>query len=363
MNFHSLKIHQIVSETTDSKTFYFNIPSNLKEEFNHLPGQYLTIKSVVGDKEIRRAYSICTKPGEEKIGCTVKKVAGGKMSCYLNDTIKEGEALEVMTPEGHFVVKTDHMNAKDHYFIAAGSGITPVMSMLKTILEEEPKSTCYLLYGNRDEGNIIFKEQLDTMAIKYADQLHVEYLLSQPKVKKTGGIGGLFGKKTSDWKGKKGRIDSSSCREFLRDYVAKNKDSQYYICGPGDMILNIDAFLMGEGINKKSIHKEYFTAAGSGEKATGSQEVGKVNVTLKGKNFDIVVPKDKTILDVLVDLKMDPPYSCTSGACSTCIAKVTEGEVVMDQCFALEDDEIEAGFVLTCQSHPKTTNVILTYDI
>ncbi|MBK9733718.1 MAG: 2Fe-2S iron-sulfur cluster binding domain-containing protein [Saprospiraceae bacterium] len=364
MNFHSLKIQKIVSETLDAKTIYFELPDDIVQEFMHHPGQYLTVRTNLNGNECRRAYSISTIPGGSTIGVTIKKVDKGLMSGFLHDKASEGDFLDVMTPEGHFIIKPNHLSARDYYFYAAGSGITPIMSMLQTILEEEPKSTCYLLYGSRDETNIIFKGKLDKMIQKYEDQLHVDYVLSQPLSKKTGGIGGLFAKKSVDWQGYKGRIDEKMCENFIKEHPPKNDDVQYFICGPGDFIQKIESFLLKKHVDKKLIHKEYFTPLTSkDQKEIQSASSGLVSVTLKGENFTINVPKDKTILDVLVAAKKDPPYSCTSGACSTCMAKVTEGTVAMDSCYALDDDEIAGGFILTCQSHPTTANVSITYDI
>lgn len=363
MSFYSLKISKIVSETTDAKTFYFEIPADLKSIFQYKPGQFLTIKANISGSEVRRAYSLCTSPDADLPGVTVKKVVKGKLSVYLNDVIREGDFVDVMPPEGHFTLQTDHLLLREHYFIAAGSGITPVMSMISGVLEHEPKSKCFLLYGNRNEENIIFKKGLDEISFKYEDQLYVTHVLSQPIVKKTGGIGGLFAKKEVDWKGLKGRINADHIKNFISENKSQQQERHYYICGPGDMIDMAEKTLLGLDIDKKHIHKEYFTTSLPKDHAEHGINEAIVSVTLKGATYDIVVPKGKTILDVLVDMKKDPPYSCTSGACSTCMAKVTQGEVNMDSCYALEDDEVAAGYILTCQSHPKSQSVAITYDV
>ncbi|MBL0100182.1 MAG: 2Fe-2S iron-sulfur cluster binding domain-containing protein [Saprospiraceae bacterium] len=363
MQFHSLKISKIVSETTDAKTIYFEIPDQVQSEYLYQAGQYLTIKCSINGTEIRRAYSISTPPHSKTIGVTVKKVPHGKMSVYLTEHIKEGDCLDVMTPEGHFKVVPDHLKSRDHYFIAAGSGITPVMSMIQHIVEEEPRSRCYLLYGSRNENSIIFNDQLEFLQKKYEDQIFVDHILSQPLERKTGGLSGVFGKKVIDWKGMKGRITTKTCKEFFLKHEPVNAEKHYYLCGPGDFIQKIESFLLEQHVDKKTIHKEFFLSASDAVTSDAGVSQANVQVRLKGETYDIVVPKGKTILDILVKEKKDPPYSCTSGAGSTCMAKVTEGEVTMDSCYALDDDEIAAGYILTCQSHPITQRVVLTYDM
>jgi ring-1,2-phenylacetyl-CoA epoxidase subunit PaaE len=363
MSFYNLTISSIIEETADAKTLVFTIPSDLTTIFAAFkPGQYLTIKADINGEEVRRSYSICTLPGQSTIGVTVKKLNGGKMSTHLNDKIKIGDVLDVMSPEGKFVVKPQHDISRDHYFFAAGSGITPVMSMISTLLEEEPRSTCYLLYGNRDEQSIIFKEALDNLVIKYQDQCYVNYVLSQPAKRKSEGLLGLLGSKKSDWKGDKGRIDGAKCMQFMYDNPGRHDDRHYYICGPGDFINTVEAYLSTQDIDKKKIHKEYFST--TEEVSLNTMSIGSgVMVRLKGEDIVVEVPKDKTILEALVNLKKDPPYSCTSGACSTCIAKVISGTVVMDSCYALDDDEVAAGYILTCQAHPSSNGVSITYDL
>ena len=363
-DFHKIKVADVIAETQSCVSILFDIPENLKTEFDFTAGQYLTIKADINGEDVRRAYSICTAQNEDLLGVSVKTVLDGKMSTYLNNQIKKGDSLEIMRPEGRFTLITLQDVQRDHYFFAAGSGITPVISMIKSMLEQEPKSTAYLLYGNKNEENIIFKDAIESLIEKYEGQIVVEMTLSQPKTEKGTGILGILGKKRSSWPGLKGRIDSAKVARFVQENPPKSEHVEYYLCGPGEMIETVKTTLLGNGADKSNIHQEYFTS-GDASKSDVAQatEGATLSAKLGGKIFDLAIPQNKTILDTMLDAGHEAPYSCTSGACSTCMAKLTKGTVEMEACFALDDDEIADGFILTCQSHPTSAEVEVDFDV
>jgi ring-1,2-phenylacetyl-CoA epoxidase subunit PaaE len=364
MEFHGLRVASKVFETADSASFLLEIPENLKDVYKHKSGQYLTLKLEVNGEELRRAYSIFTAPFEDRFGFTVKRLKGGKVSNFLIDHVNEGDSLEVMEPEGKFILDATHNLQRDHYFISGGSGITPIMAMIRTVLEEEPLSKAYLLYCNRNEDAIIFEKALESLEEKYKGQLVVLHNLSQPKKQKAGGIKGLLGKKSTSWTGWKGRLDAGKLQRFFDEHPTITKDDHYYLCGPGGLIEMTEDFLTTRGIPEDRIHKEYFTTSDLEPKAKASGDTTEcvALVTLNDEEFEVVIPKDKTVLEAILDSGKDAPYSCTSGACSTCVAKVTEGEVEMDACFALDDEEIKQGYVLTCQSRAKTSKLKVIFE-
>ncbi len=363
-NFHSLTVKKITRETSEAVTVTFDVPNTLKDTFQYTQGQYLTLKMQMNGTEIRRAYSMSSSPLENEISVTVKKVRDGKMSSFLNDTLKEGTELEVMTPEGRFFTELDAEQKKTYYLFGAGSGITPLMSILKTILEKEPLSKVVLLYGNRSEDSIIFKDRLDELAGKYEGQFKVEHILSQPKREKSKGLSGWLSKGKITWTGKTGRIDGNVVKTFLKDHPNTNQEAEYFICGPGNMIDAVEYALKNLDIDASHIHTERFVnASEKGTSKVKGVEGAMLKVHLDGQVHELVVPPNKTILDALLDLKLDAPYSCTAGACSTCMAKVMKGSVKMEACFALDDDEIEEGYILSCQSHPTSEELEITFEV
>lgn len=363
--FYELPISAIQPETDQAITVSFKPSAADAGQFEFLAGQYLTLRFIINGKEERRAYSMCSAPHDDEIAVTVKRVTGGIVSNHIADNLRVGDKVEVMPPQGRFLVKPDPAVRRDYYLFGAGSGITPLMSILRTLLEHEPKSVVYLLYGNRDEENIIFEQQLKMLQDRYAGQLVVSHTLSRPKKYKTGGLKGLFTGGKTKWQGTVGRIEIKTVHRFLDAHPGAVADKQYYICGPGQMIDNVEQALLGLGVKKDQINSERFVSANDAKKKTvhdGPLTGGTVFAKLGGKEMVVELKPGQTILDGLLEAGATPPYSCLAGACSTCMAKVSKGGVKMDVCFAIDDDEIAEGYILACQAHPTTPEVYVSFE-
>jgi ring-1,2-phenylacetyl-CoA epoxidase subunit PaaE len=363
--FYELRIKAVRNETAEAVTLVLDVPEHLKETFAYTQGQYLTLRFHIKGQEVRRAYSMCSSPLETDPAVTVKRVRGGLVSNFINDHVGEGYMVEVMPPQGRFFTPLKPEQRKDYYLIGAGSGITPLMSILKTILEEEPQSTVNLLYGNRSEDCILFREELDRLAVRYEDQFFLQYILSQPKREKSSGIAGWFSKGSSSWTGWVGRIDRAVMARFLAAYPQRAKEAVYFICGPGEMIDVVELALQGHGVDKKAVHTERFVTAAPAAGAPQQVDVADVSVVvhIHADVYKFELAAGKTILDGLLDKKIEVPYSCTSGACSTCMAKINKGTARMDACYGLDESEVAQGYILTCQAHPTSPELEITFDL
>lgn len=357
-HFHQLTIADIRKETSDCISIAFHIPDALQEVYQFTQGQNITLKAMINGEELRRSYSICSSPADKELRIAIKEVKDGKFSTWANGALKKGDILEVLPPAGRFFTSL-HPTHKKHYLaFVAGSGITPVISIIKTTLATEPDSRFTLIYGNRNRASIIFKEQLEAIKNRYMQRFILHHILSREK---------------TDAAFNYGRINASKCSE-LSAIVDIAQANEIFICGPEEMIFSLKGWLEEAGVDKKKIHFELFSSPDTttkkqettGKEISGKQDAGKeskVTVKLDGIAFDFSLKYDgRSILDAALHEGADLPYACKGGVCATCRAKLLEGQVNMDINYALEPEEIEQGFILTCQSHPCTEKVVVDFD-
>jgi ring-1,2-phenylacetyl-CoA epoxidase subunit PaaE len=355
IHFHKLAVKEVRRETPECVSVLFEIPEEIKKDFVFKQGQSLTMRTFLHGGEVRRTYSICASPLDDEWRVAIKKQEGGLFSGFANEQLKKGDWLEVMQPVGKFYTELKSGNKKNYTGFAAGSGITPVISIIKTTLRTEPKSQFTLVYGNRNKNSIIFKEELEGLKDKFIDRFRIIYILSRER---------------TDAPINSGRIDTGKLNELSKLINYKNTD-EFFICGPEEMIFCVKDFLENKGIEKKKIHFELFTTPGeekkSKVKSQKSKEEGsksKISVKLDGISFDFNLGFNaEPILDAALKQGADLPFSCKGGVCCTCKARLIEGEVDMEVHWGLEHEEIEQGYILTCQSHPKTERVVIDFDI
>lgn len=358
--FHSLKVKQIKRETADAVSIALDIPNDLKNDYSFTQGQYITFKKTFNGEEIRRSYSICSSPLDNELRVGIKMVENGLFSTYANKELKEGDSLEVMTPMGMFFTELNSSNSKNYVAFAAGSGITPIMSIIKTTLATEPNSTFTLVYSNKNTGSVMFLEEIEALKNVYLERFTVFHLLSRESV---------------DVPVLNGRISREKCQElFDKNLIDSSKMSEVFVCGPEEMIYAVKDSFTAKNFDSKHIHFELFTSpsqtqttqktATQTQDSSDSQAKASVSVKIDGITYQLDLPyAGETILDAALKTGADLPFACKGGVCCTCRAKITKGTASMDMNFSLEDDEVEKGYILTCQAHPTSEEVFVDFDI
>lgn len=358
IHFHTLRVSDIRRETEDTVSIAFEVPEDLRQSFRYDAGQYLTLRTHLDGEEIRRSYSLCSAPHEHEWRVAVKEVPGGRFSTWANRHLKPGASIEVMPPQGRFTAIPQTGVQRHFVLFAAGSGITPVLSILKEMLEKEPESRVTLFYGNRRLKSVIFLEELENLKNRFLGRLSLHFLFSQEPQSSA-----LF----------EGRISGDRCEELLTRFVPANGSANYYVCGPEAMIRDVIQTLKNRGVPESDMHFELFTTPvgqlGTEAEATNQEEgpvasdKARVQVKLDGRVYAFDLPyKGVNILDASMVTGADLPFSCKGGVCCTCRAKLVTGEVHMDANYALEKWEIEEGFILTCQSHPRSPELFVDFD-
>lgn len=353
IHFHKLQIKDVRKETPDCVSIAFNVPKELEKEFHFIPGQNITMRKFFENEEIRRSYSICGSHSENELRVAVKKAENGFFSTFANAELKKGDIIEVLPPTGNFYTEILPSQKKEYLFIAAGSGITPVISIIKTILSTQQNSNVALLYGNKNMASIIFKSQLESLKDKYLERFALHHIFSREKTE-------------SDFNF--GRIDAAKLN-YVSQFINLKTIDHFFVCGPEALIFTVKDFLLEKGIDADKIHFELFTTP-MREHAViykpleeNKQEGSDVTLKIDGRSFEFKLAYDgQTILEAGLDQGADLPFACKGGVCCTCKAKLIEGEVEMEANYGLEKSEIKDGFILTCQSHPRSKKVAVDYD-
>lgn len=356
IHFHPVPVKEIKQETADCISVEFDIPENLKEAFQYKQGQSLTLRAFIDGQEVRRTYSLCSSPLEGTWKIAIKKIEGGVFSSFVTRALHPGDLIELMEPVGKFYTELHPANKKNYLAFAAGSGITPVISIIKTTLHTEPQSNFTLVYGNRTRSSIIFFEELQALKNQFMSRFQLLHIVSRER---------------TDSPVHFGRINTDKLNE-LAGILRFSVIDEFFICGPEEMIFCVKEYLEATGIDKKKIHFELFTAPGQkkiipvhqvhGIPDTGRQSRITLKVDGRSIDFSVSLNSNLSILDAALQQGADLPYACKGGMCCTCKAKLTEGEVSMDVHWGLEDEEVEKGYILTCQSHPKTEKVVVDFD-
>jgi len=352
--FYPLCVAKIKNETRDTIAVTFDIPPELADSFAYLQGQHLTLRTMIDNEDVRRSYSICSAVQDNALRVAIKRTPGGLFSSWANDTLKPGMTLDVMPPMGHFNVPLDAASARRYVAFAAGSGITPILSIIKTTLLAEPHSSFTLFYGNRASSSVIFKDELTDLKDVYMERLTLAYVMSREQ---------------QDIELFNGRITKQKCEQFIKHWIRIEDIDVAFICGPEDMMHGVSAALQEAGMPKEHIKVELFAASIPKHQHkprlfdAGATHETEVTVIMDGNATSFTMDKDKeSILDAGLRAGIDMRYSCKGGVCSTCRCKLLDGKVDMDANYALEDYEVARGFVLSCQSFPVTDKVVIDFD-
>lgn len=354
--FYPLKVKDIYKETEDCSVVSFEVPEELKNEFQFRQGQHLTLKKLINNEDVRRSYSLCSSPveGEWRVG--VKQIFEGKFSSFINQELNVNDILEVMPPSGDFGLEVDEKSTKKYVFFAAGSGITPVLSMMKTHLAKEPNATCQLFYLSKNAKSIIFKEEIEQLRNRYFGRLEINYFLTREQ---------------RDIELFNGRFTPEKIQQMALCILDVDQISECFICGPEEMIFMIRDELSKLGLGKEHIHYELFVTGLTEEDVKRTREAlakrkegTKITIVDGGKEFHFDMDKTyDNVLDAALAAGADLPYACKGGVCSTCKCRVIDGEVEMKINYALEKDEVAKKLVLSCQAVPTSDHVVLDFDV
>ena len=350
--FYQLPIQRVWNETSDAVAISFDVPEALRDVFTYKHGQYITLKTDIDGANERRAYSLCSSPYlDEPLTIAVKKVSDGKMSTWLNEHVRQGAMLDVMAPMGNFTIALSHDNARHILCFAGGSGITPILSIIKSTLVVEPSSRVTLVFANVSDTSVMFTEQLAHLRNQYPDRFAVVHVLEADRA----GIAHITG-----------RLNEHSIAGLLEEVVQKFDDVEAFLCGPEGLMNVARAYLLAHGLPIERIHQEYFSISTTSETGMSESSAELVTRTVKirlyGQDHEFDVQPDETFLSAAQRANLDPPYACQIGACCTCRAKLVTGSAIMDEREALSDDEIADGYILTCQAHPTSDGCFADYD-
>ncbi len=350
--FHSIPVANIEKTTADCSVISFDIPSDLKKAFAYKQGQYLTFKANINGEEVRRSYSLCSSPLDNKWSVAVKKIEDGRFSTFANDILKVGDTLETMPPNGRFFVECEPKVAKNYVAFAAGSGITPVLSIIKTQLALEPDSTFKLFYINQAVSTIILKEEIESLKNIYLRRFELFHFLT---------------KQQRDIELFNGRIDEKKLDTIFSKIVDSSSINDYFICGPNEMIFMIRDYLFNKNVSKSQVHFELFNTTGIAAKkkvkSIDTSILTEVVITEGGKKYSFKIPQGgQNVLDAAMNNHADLPFACKGGVCCTCRAKLIEGTVEMAVNYALEQEELDEGYILTCQAVPTSKRVVIDFD-